>query len=314
MKKEIKTDTATLGGRIKSYEVEYETIVEPEDHLIIRIDGHHFSAFTKDCKKPFDKILSDSMIQATYKAVERFNAYCGYTQSDEITLFIPSLKDLTVDDRRTNKEKQNHKLNVRIRDDWEHQFSGRTQKLASLVAAFITKEFNKAFRINAHAAWDYSDTAEHHKYCAKMDDLMGEAYFDARVFGVPSTEEAFNIFMWRNRDCVKNSKSMFAQAYCSHKELQNKNGEEQIQYCLEKTSKDWNTIEDKFKYGVFVKKELFEKEVDFRDLNYKDRDKFNTSEKQTITRSRLVFISKNISSFSKENLEFVCSQYFNGDK
>lgn len=297
MKTEKKLDQETLGGRIKSYELQYETIVDPEDYLIIRIDGHHFSSFTKNCKKPFDKVLSDSMIKATWDAVERFNAYIGYTQSDEITLFIPTLKDVTVD----NRKKKTHKLHKRIRSDWEHQFSGRTQKLASLVASFVTMKFNEAFRVNSNANWDYADTIEHHKYCAQMDEMQGKAYFDARVFGVPSPVEAFNVFMWRSRDCVKNSKSMFAQAYCSHKELQNKNGDEQIEYCKNKTSKDWNELEDKFKYGVLIKKELYE--VPDNNPNSEQNEGF-------VTRSRLVYFSKNLSTFSQENVELVCSQYY----
>lgn len=67
------------------------------------------------------------MIETTKDLVERFSAYTGYTQSDEITLFIPSLKDVTVDNRK-KKGKNGHKLHKRIRDDWTHGFSGRVQK------------------------------------------------------------------------------------------------------------------------------------------------------------------------------------------
>ncbi len=51
-----------LSDRIKQYESEYETIVPREQHLIIRIDGHHFSSFTRGFNKPFDAALNNAMV------------------------------------------------------------------------------------------------------------------------------------------------------------------------------------------------------------------------------------------------------------
>jgi tRNA(His) guanylyltransferase len=309
MKKDKKFDEQSLGGRLKGYEKEYESIIEPEKHIILRIDGHHFSKYTKGFTKPYDEILARAMVETTKDLVERFDAYTGYCQSDEITIFFPSLKDVTVD----NRKKKTHKIHKRIRDDWEHSFGGRVQKMTSLVAAFTTMSFNKHFRKLLLEEYDLIlkmgvDDSFLNKNL-KLQEKVGNAYFDCRVFGVPDEDEVFNSFMWRVRDCVKNSRSMFAQAECSHKELHGKTGQEQVEYTLEKTGKDWNLVDDMYKYGTFVKKELYEKEVDYRDLNYSERKKYNTPEHPTVTRSRICTFSTKLTSYSEEGVKMIMSQY-----
>ena len=282
----LKSNTESLGDRISNYASAVNYIIPKEEYLICRIDGHHFSSFTKGFDKPFDSALSTAMISTTRDLHDRFNCYSSFTQSDEITLFIPALKD--------------------AKDNYiEHQFGGRTDKINSLVAAFATMSFNKhlfdeyQYELDKHRD-NFEDSfrltaeeKESQKHLARFKDKLGNAYFDCRCFGVPTIEEAFNVFMWRSRDCIKNSKSMFAQAYVPHKELQKKNGEEQIQYCLEKTGKDWNQIADRFKYGVLIKKELYEKQIDTG----------------TCARSRLVQTSIPMNSFSLELVELISRQY-----
>jgi hypothetical protein len=52
---------------------------------------------------------------------------------------------------------------------------------------------------------------------------------------MPSEIEAFNMLLWRTKDCQKNSKNTFAQEFVSHKELQNLTAEESIKLCKNKT-------------------------------------------------------------------------------
>lgn len=49
-----------------------------------------------------------------------------------------------------------------------------------------------------------------------------EALFDSRVFVLPEAE-VNNYFVWRQKDALRNSVSMVAQTFFSHKDLQNKN-------------------------------------------------------------------------------------------
>ena len=297
-----KSNTESLGDRITNYAAAVNYIIPKEEYLIYRIDGHHFSSFTKGFDKPFDTALSNAMVATTRDLHNRFNAYSSFTQSDEIALFIPTLKD--------------------AKDNYiEHQFGGRTDKINSLVAAFTTMSFNKhlfdeyQYELDKHRD-NFEDSfrltaeeKESQKHLARFKDKLGNAYFDCRCFGVPTIEEAFNVFMWRSRDCIKNSKSMFAQAYVPHKELQKKNGEEQIQYCLEKTGKDWNQIEDRFKYGVLIKKELYKKPIEKRDDEWHELATAKTLAHPTCTRSRLVQTSIPMNSFSPELVELISRQY-----
>jgi len=265
--------TESLGTRMKEYEAQSETRINPKDHMIMRIDGHKFSKFTKNMKKPFDNIFAEAMKQTTIDLHKEFNSVTSYAQSDEITLLLPSLIN-------TEKHKGQNK------PKWCHTSSGRTQKLASLVAGFTTMSFNKHF-----ADLIRENIGEYHKegqYGIDMWNKMGNAWFDCRVFGVPSDEEAFNAFMFRNRDAEKNSRSMYASTFCSHKELQNKTGLEQVQYCKEKTGKNWDDISDAFKYGIFVKKERYLKPVSGGSMDYAQNEFVQRSRVKTYS-EKLVF-------------------------
>jgi tRNA(His) 5'-end guanylyltransferase len=288
-KRQEKLHKMDLGDRMKFYESEYEIEVKPEQHLIVRIDGHKFSKFTKGFNKPFDSILSKAMELCTIDLLDEFTAYTAYTQSDEITLVLPSLMN------RDKHKGQN-------KPTWKHTSSGRVQKLASLIAGFTTMSFNKHLRKLVEDGQEYNESAseELRKYWNLISTKkVGNAWFDARVYGVDSDEEAYNSVMWRVRDCVKNSKSVFAQTYCSHTELQNKTGPEQVQYCLEKTGEDWEEVEDRYKFGILVKKELYNKTtfVEQQDCEI------------TVQRSRVISFSQELTSFSDESVQLIMEKY-----
>lgn len=301
MKKSKATDAETLGGRLKGYEKDYESKVEPEKHIIVRIDGHKFSKYTKGFEKPFDSILSKAMELTTIDLVDEFKAVTGYTQSDEITLVIPSLKDVTVD----NRKKKTHKVHKRIRDDWEHTHGGRVQKMVSLISAFTTMRFNlhlaKEIETQTMAEQEHWSNAfrpsreedEFRKRMSTYYSKVGNAWFDARIYGVEEEDEVFNSVMWRVRDAEKNSRSMFAQTYCSHKELQKKTGIEQVEYCKDKTGKDWNEVEDRYKYGILVKKETYMKD----------------GQDGPVQRTRLVSFTEPLTTYSKDAVDMVMRMY-----
>lgn len=81
----------TLGDWCKWLEKNFSPeIMIPELPVIIRLDGNNFSNWTKGLEKPFDDNLMTIMIEVTKALVEETNAVIGYTQSDEITLFLYS--------------------------------------------------------------------------------------------------------------------------------------------------------------------------------------------------------------------------------
>ena len=81
----------TLGDWCKFLEKNFSPeIMIPTLPVIIRLDGNNFHNWTKGLEKPFDKKLTELMIETTKFLVQETNAVVGYTQSDEITLILYS--------------------------------------------------------------------------------------------------------------------------------------------------------------------------------------------------------------------------------
>lgn len=78
--------------------------------------------------------------------------------------------------------------------------------------------------------------------------------FDARVYNVPTLDEAVNSFLWREKDATKNSISMAAQAFYSHSQLDGKNGSEKQEMLFQK-GVNWNDYPSFFKRGTYVQRQ-----------------------------------------------------------
>jgi len=208
------SDKTTLGDRLKQIEQKFEIYLNKNKYIVIRLDGHDFSKYTKELQKPFDKEFTEAMINVTKELLKEFQAKIAYTQSDEITLIIEPIIS-------------------KNGDVYTQIYNGRVQKLASLTAGFTSAKFNKI-------------------YTNKNNNRV--PYFDARVYEA-TEKDAYLSIVWRCRDAIKNSKNVFAQTYCRKKDLFNKTSQEQIEYCLETTGRDWNDLDDIYKYGVTVFKE-----------------------------------------------------------
>ncbi len=120
-------------------------------------------------------------------------------------------------------------------DDYNKEvyYNGKFQKLASVTASVATGYFNNQSLL----IWPEKPLA----------------FFDSRVWTVPTLEEASNAFLWREQDATKNSISMAARHYYSHKELHGKNGSE-MQEMLHQKGVNWNNYPAFFKRGTFVRK------------------------------------------------------------
>jgi len=203
-----------LEDRMKMLEmIECKRIFVPLLPICIRLDGKCFHNFTRGLNRPYDKDLTDLMIETTKYLVNKTGAIIGYTQSDEISLILFS-------------------------DDYRSQvfFNGRIQKIVSVLASMTTAFFNKNLS----------------KYLPKkMDELP---MFDCRAWQVPNKTEAINNLVWRELDASKNSVSMAAQYYFSHKELQNKSCNEMQEMLFRYKSINWNDYPSSFKRGTYVKR------------------------------------------------------------
>lgn len=110
-----------LNERMKMYEdFEANRRFLPKLPVIARLDGKCFHSFTCSFERPYDKRLSDLMIETTKLLVTDTCACIGYTQSDEISLVFYS------PDTRT-----------------QIFFNGRIAKMTSILAASCTAIFNK---------------------------------------------------------------------------------------------------------------------------------------------------------------------------
>ncbi len=114
----------SFAERMKSYEhAEAGRRFMPMVPVIARLDGKGFSKFTADLARPFDRRLSELMIDMTIALARESSACIGYTQSDELSL-------------------------VWYSDDYQRQIyhDGRIQKMVSLLAARASVWFNAALR------------------------------------------------------------------------------------------------------------------------------------------------------------------------
>lgn len=116
-------------------------------------------------------------------------------------------------------------------------FNGKLQKLVSICASIATAYFNNP----------------------GCDD-QPLAFFDCRVFTVPSKDEGVNYLFYRQRDAIRNSISMAAHTEFGHKKLMNKSTNEQIEM-LKEAGIDWFDYPTPNKIGTFVKRELFDMKV-----------------------------------------------------
>jgi tRNA(His) guanylyltransferase len=114
-------------------------------------------------------------------------------------------------------------------------FDGRIQKMVSQLGAQATLIF---YRLIVERLPDYANRLP---------------TFDARVWNVPNLTEGANVFLWREWDATKNSVSMAASAYYSHKQLVGKNSVDKHQLLFAKDI-NWNDYPASFKRGVYVQR------------------------------------------------------------
>lgn len=126
-------------------------------------------------------------------------------------------------------------------------FNGRIMKLVGHLAAKTTSFFQKCVR---ETMPEYEDR---------------DPTFDARIFNVPTLEEAVNALLWRELDATKNSITQAAQTMFSHKQLMHKTGNVKQAMMLEK-GVNWNDYPIAFKRGVYVRRQIVDSPFDAAEL------------------------------------------------
>jgi tRNA(His) guanylyltransferase len=259
---------STLGDRMKSYEAIYDTSLPPSTPTILRLDGHTFSKFTANFDRPFDPRIHDAMVSTCSDLLVHFpSATLAYTQSDEITLVFPS---------------------------GVGAFNDRVQKIASLAAAYTSVRFN--LHLNAAVAKCPEPAVKN------GEKILGNAYFDGRLFTVPTVEEALNCVLWRCRgDAIRNSVGAFARTMFTTKELHLKNTSEVLDMMKnEKGVVFKDAVPSWAQEGSIVKKEQYEHEG----RNMK------TGEIEKTVRTRTRVADRGVTEFSEENLRLITEKYW----
>lgn len=106
----------------------------------------------------------------------------------------------------------------------------------------------------------------------------GAPTFDARVFTIPDPVEVANYYIWRQRDCVRNSITMAAQAHFSHRRLQGVNGAGMQELLRQEKGVNWNDYPAGARRGRVVVRESGEREVTFTNKR--------SGEEETVTAMR----------------------------
>lgn len=91
------------------------------------------------------------------------------------------------------------------------------------------------------------------------------ALFDSRVFTLADPVEVANYFLWRQRDCVRNSISMAAQAHFSHTRLHGVNSGGMQELLWSEADVNWNDYPDGAKRGRVSVRRTGERPVEYVD-------------------------------------------------
>ena len=208
----------SFASRMKEYEATAQQTLLRRTPVIMRMDGKGFSRLTRGMKKPFDEDLAACMYAAALRVLaEAQNVRLAYVQSDEISLLLTDFRQLGT-------------------EPW---FGNSVQKLCSVGAALTTTGFCEMFM----------------QRFAELCRPGRLPVFDARCFNLPR-EEVTNYFVWRQRDCERNSVSITAQTHLPHKELQGLNRVQMIELLRLKSGVEWDALPTAFKSGVVFTREL----------------------------------------------------------
>lgn len=213
-------DKTTLGDRMKRYEKVYDFPIINRIPVIVRCDGKGFSRWTKKLKfqKPFDENLSNIMSHTMMEVASNIEG-CVFGYT------------------------QSDEMTFVLRNDQSNEsepwFGNRIQKISSVVSSMVTANLNRE--------------------CMRHINVYPPlAYFDSRVFAVPSVMEAINCLIWRQNDATKNSIS----AACHYevgkvvgrgtarKLMHGLNQNQQQELLFQKAGINWNDYPTKHKRGV----------------------------------------------------------------
>lgn len=195
----------------------------PNAYVMVMCDGRAFSKLIKNrFQKPFDEDFVKMMDEtAKYVCENVQGCKAAFVQSDEISFMLKDEGEATP------------------------FFGNRMCKILSIVASLATGKFNQLMSL--YLMENYPG-----KTGQDVVSSMKPAQFDCKCWNVPSENDAFAWFLYRQLDCAKNSKQQTAQTYLSHRELLGLNADEQIEKLKNEKGINWEDYRNGLKYGRLI--------------------------------------------------------------
>ena len=217
----------TLKDRMLYYRSLTDYKVMPNCYTLVMLDGRSFSKMVKNkFELPFDDNFIDMMNEtAKYICKKIQGALFAYVQSDEISILLS--------------------------DKGDTFFGGRLNKMQSIIASMAASKFNQLMMLyNLKNGIEPNDPM-------KIVESTNLVDFDCKVWNVPTFNDAIAWFIYRQIDCIRNSKQQAAQTYLSFEQLLNQDTDKQITLLKVNKGIDWETeYDDGKKFGRFIYKEI----------------------------------------------------------
>jgi len=213
----------SLTSRMKeNYELRCRHWLPRRSYVLIRVDGRSFHTWTKGLNKPYDVEMMKCMDTVAFKLFEEIpGAKFGYVQSDEVSLLITDFDKIGT----------------------EAWFDNCQNKLESVSASIATMAFNREVIRYARANLEMDIT--------KLGSKAPDATFDSRAWTIPDYVEVENYFIDRQKDAIRNSVTMLANYYASHKSLLKKKVSDRHEV-IRAAGDDWEKHPLRFRRGAAV--------------------------------------------------------------
>jgi tRNA(His) guanylyltransferase len=219
----------SLGDRMKSqYENRARHYLPRRAYTLVRVDGKAFHTWTRGLTKPYDLDFMSCMDAAAIELCKQTSgAQLAFVQSDEITVVMTDFSD----------------------EGTQAWFDGSQSKIESITASIATMAFNRAVMDHqAHVAV-HGDSRKKYPMVAKE----ASALFDSRAWSMADRIEVINNLIWRQKDSERNSVTMLASHYASHKQLHGKDISARHD-AIHAAGDNWNNHPTNFKRGRVIQK------------------------------------------------------------
>lgn len=245
----------SLKEKCEFYRARGEQTLLPGTYVLAMLDGRSFSKMIKKkFKLPFDDRFIEMMNNTAKFLCENVQGVkLAYVQSDEISLVLTDFD---------------------VPGQTDSFFGYRNCKMLSIMASMATAAFNKEllrYKYEEEVAF-YDPGFSLQYYWDSLDQMIDEftpVQFDCKVWNVPTYNDVFAWFLYRQIDCIRNSKQQVAQSHFSHKELEGLNTDELIQKLKDEGAVDWwHDFDDGKKFGRYLWKEKEQYHNEERNIDY----------------------------------------------